>query len=188
MNTYAVHLYTQVRVKVSGVKANNMMQACEDVENALNLHDLLDNRRLNVSIYRLDNGARVESAEWAEGEPDTFMVCPVTETGESVEEDAVAFGPDGVPLVDGKTTTEWKAANADWATKFMAELLASVETLTGIAEQYGPQTLADLMYLQNAILTGGEIDFHPDSSHVLDIVRGLPSRGRWVLYINGAAV
>jgi hypothetical protein len=66
----------------------------------------------------------------------------------------------------------------------MQELLDSVETLTGIAEQHGARTLADLMYLQNAILSGGFIDHYPGESKVLEIASGLPSGGQWSKFIT----
>lgn len=67
---------------------------------------------------------------------------------------------------------------------FFSELLESVETLTGIAEAYGPRTLADLMYLQNAILSGGFIDCDPSESSVLDVVRGLPLGEVWLGFVR----
>ena len=73
--------------------------------------------------------------------------------------------------------------NPDWAMLFMQELLDSVETLSGIAEQHGARTLADLMYLQYAILSGGFIDHYPGESKVLEIASGLPSGGRWLEFI-----
>lgn len=70
------------------------------------------------------------------------------------------------------------------ALRFMGELLDSVETLTGIADEHGAQTLADLMYLQEAILEDGFIDNHPDESKVLEIVQGLPSGEQWAHFIR----
>jgi len=67
---------------------------------------------------------------------------------------------------------------------FFQELLRSVETLAGIAEVHGPETLADLMYLLNAILIGGVIDHYPGESNVLEIVRALPSRELWLKFIK----
>ena len=68
-----------------------------------------------------------------------------------------------------------KAQGKSSASLFMQELLDSVETLSGIAEQHGARTLADLMYLQIAILSGGFIDHYPGESKVLEIASGLPS-------------
>ncbi len=78
---------------------------------------------------------------------------------------------------------ERKAQGHDRGRLFMLELLDSVETLTGIAEQHGARTLADLMYLQNAILSGGFIDHYPEESKVLEIASGLPSGGQWSKFI-----
>lgn len=67
---------------------------------------------------------------------------------------------------------------------FMRELLDSVETLTGIADEHGSRTLADLMYLQSAILSGGFIDHYPDESKALDIARKLPSGELWSKFVE----
>lgn len=65
------------------------------------------------------------------------------------------------------------------ATLFFQELLGAVEILTMVAEEQGSRTLADLMYLQNAILNGGFIDYYPDESKVLEIASALPSGDLW---------
>lgn len=70
------------------------------------------------------------------------------------------------------------------AKTFMKELLDSVETLTGIAEQHGPRTLADLMYLYSAIVSGGFIDHQEGESKALALVRSLPSGERWMTYVQ----
>ncbi len=67
---------------------------------------------------------------------------------------------------------------------FMTELQGSVETLSAISDQYGSRTLADLMYLQHAIQTGGFIDHFPGESKVLDVVRALPSGEHWAQFIR----
>lgn len=67
---------------------------------------------------------------------------------------------------------------------FMQELLDSVETLGGIADEHGARTLADLMYLQNAILSGGFIDHYPGESKVLEIASALPSGEQWAKFIK----
>jgi hypothetical protein len=70
------------------------------------------------------------------------------------------------------------------AKQFFAELLDSVETLSGIADQHGSRTLADLMFLQNAIASGGFIDHYPDESSVGEVVKLLPSADRWMKYVS----
>ena len=67
---------------------------------------------------------------------------------------------------------------------FMTELLDSTETLTGIAEEHGARTLADLMYLHSAIVSGGFIDHWEGESHALKLVRALPSGERWASYVQ----
>ena len=65
------------------------------------------------------------------------------------------------------------------AKQFHAELLDSVETLTAIAEQHGALALANVVYLQTAILKGGEIELTRDEAENFAFVRDLPSGGRW---------
>ena len=66
----------------------------------------------------------------------------------------------------------------------MTELLDSTETLTGIAEEHGARTLADLMYLHSAIVSGGFIDHWEGESQALKLVRALPSGERWASYVQ----
>ena len=75
-------------------------------------------------------------------------------------------------------------ADARNANVFYSELIDSVETLTEIAEIHGARTLADLMYLQQAISKNGFIDYYPGESKVLDIVSSLPSGKKWANYIK----
>jgi hypothetical protein len=70
------------------------------------------------------------------------------------------------------------------AAMFFHELLDSVETLTSIAVEHGPRTLEDLMYLQNAILSGGFIDHYPSESKVLEIANAMPSGEQWSKFIK----
>jgi hypothetical protein len=77
-----------------------------------------------------------------------------------------------------------KASGKYAAVLYFQELLDSVESLTGIAEEHGARTLADLMYLHHAILTGGFIDQYPDESKVLEIASALPSGDRWSKFIQ----
>jgi len=87
------------------------------------------------------------------------------------------------PSTASQDDEERKAQGHDRARLFLQELLDSVETLSGIAEQHGARTLADLMYLQNAILSGGFIDHYPEESKVFEIASGLPSGGQWSKFI-----
>ena len=71
------------------------------------------------------------------------------------------------------------------AKKFFAELLDSVETLTGIGEEYGAQTLAELMYLHAAIMEGSFIYVDPDDeTATFGILEGLPSYAQWIGFVK----
>lgn len=70
------------------------------------------------------------------------------------------------------------------AKQFMQELLDSVETLTSIADLYGPRTLADLMCLHSAVANGGFVDYYPGESCALDVIKPLPSGEQWVQYVK----
>jgi hypothetical protein len=71
------------------------------------------------------------------------------------------------------------------ALQFFNELLASVETLGGVADLYGTGALVQ-MYLQGAILKGTYIDLDLKEVTALSFVRDLPSGERWwkFVYVN----
>ena len=71
---------------------------------------------------------------------------------------------------------------AEKAALFFSELLASCESLQGVAEAFGNRTLSDLMYLQNAILTGTQIDVWPGETRVGEVLVTLPSSELWLGY------
>ncbi len=71
---------------------------------------------------------------------------------------------------------------AEKAALFFSELLASCESLQGVAEEFGTRTLLDLMYLQNAIITGAKIDVWPGETRVGDALGKLPSAALWLRY------
>lgn len=185
MDNYSVHVYTQVRVKVAGIRADDHLKAISAAEGALDLHELLDNLSPRGGITAgVPDTVRVECVAWTEGAPDFFLVDPLMEDGEVDDIKSQWLGPDLQLLVDGKTTDERKAQRADLAATFMAELLDSVESLTAVAEEHGPRTLADLMYLHSAIVKGGFIDHWPNESMVMTLVRDLPSSEAWVKHIK----
>jgi len=66
---------------------------------------------------------------------------------------------------------------------FFTELTDSVESLSGIADQYGSDTLALLMYLQMAILNDSMIEVF-DGDSVLTVISQLPSANEWMEYIE----
>ena len=71
------------------------------------------------------------------------------------------------------------------ASLFMQELLDSVETLSGVADEHGSRTHADLFYLHSAILQRGFIDLiEDDNSKVMDIAKSLPSGSYWATFIQ----
>lgn len=89
---------------------------------------------------------------------------------------------DGEPIAasDAADVDIYRRPDAEGASLFFAELLASVETLGAIADQYGLNTLTDLMYLHNAILTGNDLEVWPSESEVEKVLRELPSADRWL--------
>lgn len=71
------------------------------------------------------------------------------------------------------------------STQLMAELLEGHETLTGIGEQQGMQTLADCMYLLSAVQKGTSISVEYQSeSQVVNVVKSLPSGALWMTYVH----
>lgn len=65
------------------------------------------------------------------------------------------------------------------AALFFTELINSVETLSGLAASHGLETLVELMYLQNAILTAGFIE---SSDVTNEVLASLPNGVLWLSY------
>ncbi|CAB3730490.1 hypothetical protein LMG22037_05536 [Paraburkholderia phenoliruptrix] len=89
-------------------------------------------------------------------------------------------------LVEEFKLDDPKRVGTEPAVEFMQELLDAVEALSDIVETHGARTLADLMYLQNAIMNETFIDHYPDESAVVDLVKALPSSDRWLAFVNVA--
>jgi hypothetical protein len=69
--------------------------------------------------------------------------------------------------------------NGPLAARFANEVLNAVESLCAVAEQHGVRTLADLFYLQTAILEGTHVQFDALSAPISELVRTLPSASEW---------
>lgn len=154
----------------------------------------------------VDDGAMLKSWETSEvtGQPDNQVVRFSWTDGECnyadvLDEQGIAkgvFHKDGsfvAENIDGERSvirffevTQLTAPNSGLkaANQFMTELLASKEVLSAIAELYGARTLADLIYLHTAIMSGGFIDHYPRESNVLEIVQDLPSGKQWATFIK----
>lgn len=78
---------------------------------------------------------------------------------------------------------ESNVARAGLAARFFKELNAQHDSLCELAENFGTRTLSDLFYLHAALLEGGFIDAHPDSS-VLAVVDTLPGAQLWRHHIS----
>jgi hypothetical protein len=77
-----------------------------------------------------------------------------------------------------------QANRAEAAQQFMSELLSGFETLGSIMDQYGSETMTELMYLQDAILNGGYVDYYANTSRLLEVVSELPSADRWTQNVS----
>jgi hypothetical protein len=73
---------------------------------------------------------------------------------------------------------------ANDAVQFHDELLQSVETLTGIAEEHGTVALANVNYLQTAILKGSAIELASTDKGQIAMFTGLPSGDRWMEHVT----
>lgn len=182
---FHVHLVTQVRVKIASVEAEDPAQALKVAEGAIDFADILNQER--ASMLKVTHGdMRVDHVEWFEAGIDLALIDPLLDDGEIDESQSVWMEGNGELLKDGKTAAEIKIASYDRAELFMGELLDSVETLTEIATTHGARTLANLMYLHSAILSGGFVEFFPEDTDVKvsQIVEGLPSAEKWLPYIR----
>lgn len=70
------------------------------------------------------------------------------------------------------------------AGQFNEELLDLVHRVSGIADLYGAQTLADIYFLHRAILSGGYIEHVEGESAVTTVVQEMPSASRWLKHIQ----
>ena len=163
-------------------------------------------RLLNsADAVTVDDGAMLSgiTPEKLTGDPDNQVVCFTWTDGEYDYSDILTeggiaqgvFDSDGKFVVENhegeKTSIRFFAverlnelSGKRAAAMFFQELLDSVDTLAGMAAEHGSRTLADLMYLQNAILSGGFIDHYPDESRVLEIASALPSGEQWSMFIK----
>lgn len=158
-----------------------------------------------ASAVTVDDGAMLTSveAEPLTGDPGNQVVCFTWTDGECDYSDILTEGgiAGGMFDNDGKFVAENSegektlirffdveplncASGKRAAALFFQELLDSVETLTGIAEMHGSRTLADLMYLQDAILKNDFIDYYPGESKALEIASALPSGEQWSKFIK----
>lgn len=74
--------------------------------------------------------------------------------------------------------------DAAGAERFYRELIASTESFDLLAETHGVRALSDIIYLQAAILNNTYIDVYPDTSKIIEIVKGMPSADHWMGYIK----
>lgn len=75
-------------------------------------------------------------------------------------------------------------ADPSGAMAFFEELLGSCKTLGSIADRYGINTLVDVLYLQQAILSGGSVVIVPGETAVGVLIKALPSATQWLRYIT----
>ena len=157
VNKYSVVMYPRVIVRVKQVEANSYEEAIKKTEE-IDLRELLD--------IRLDH-PNIDKVEFDESGIEYFLVDPLDAHGEIIYE--------ATKYID-------ESAQGS-AAKFFNELTASVETLAGIADQYDSSVLANMMYLHNAIITNGYVDFEGNSEE-LRLIQCLPSAETWLKSIR----
>lgn len=178
---FIVHLYAQIRVKVVGVVAENMAIAMRKADEAVNYHRLVTHNNDHV---RLTDGMSVEHVDNVGNAAECAYVDPVMDDGHIDYAQSEWVDSTGEPLLDRLHAVHRKTSGYDKARLFMQELLDSVETLASIADEHGARTLADLMYLQQAILSGGSFDFYLGESKVMEIAQRLPSGNHWLSFMK----
>ncbi|MCA8355613.1 hypothetical protein [Burkholderia cepacia] len=164
---YRVHLYVVVRVAVDGVHAASQTDA------------------IAVAHQAFDPSSSVPGGEFA----DEIVGALVDDEGDTEFMNSTFYvpclhGPDAwVPEAPINESGARVAAHHT-AIRFFDELLESVESLSAISDVHGPSTLANLMYLQHAILTDGSIELTHDERAVVEILQGLPSADQWLTYVR----
>lgn len=137
-----------------------------------------------------------EEVPLAEASPDDIVLIALLDDGTSMEmhRGRIPLSEEGLGYVLTKNTwlipcrlspVSVDKDHLQAARQFYRELWNSEQSLLEIAEKHGQRTLADLMYLQNAILCGETIDHYPERSAVLEVIRALPSGDRWGRYVAG---
>lgn len=167
---YRVHLYAVVRVPVEVPSASSQLNAIEKAEASVDLCREFTRGEYADEVV----GALVDEV----GDSDEYLnsrnYVPTTQFDAGTE----------CWKVESQRTEAQRHADCDGAKLFFIELLASVETLDGIADEHGIRTLTDLMYLQQAILNGEAIEVWPGETAVAKVLQTLPSADRWLKYTD----
>lgn len=117
------------------------------------------------------------------------IVEPLTQTSTRLGEiastlQAFADTERGGPLLDDEAVRE-QIDCARVARKLSDELFDTFDSLNQLGEEYGQATLVDLIYLQQAVLTGSFIDALGDSdSKICEVINQLPSAEQWNAFIR----
>lgn len=79
-------------------------------------------------------------------------------------------------------------ARVNAAQILFAEILDCYETLSAVEGRFGVETLIDLNYLQQAVLSNGFVDVDIDegctTSEIRQMLETLPSSERWATYLQ----
>lgn len=184
---YNVVAVATVNVFVKNIAANSVAEAIEFADTRLDFHDLLDNPRIQVGKYDLGSGTEVSAVSWDECCIQKFHVDPLHPDGTPDYNKGYWYDENAVKLVDGQTQTEVLAERAKLAAKFMQEMNAAHDEFAAIAQvwenNFGAETLADLIYLQGAIISGGKTTTNPSRSGLTTIIQALPSATTWQAYL-----
>jgi hypothetical protein len=70
------------------------------------------------------------------------------------------------------------------ASRFVSELLAGVESVGAIADEYGVAVLSLLFYLQAAINNGTVVEVAEAEIGAVALIRTLPSADEWMKYVS----
>uniref|UniRef100_UPI003BEF1F37 hypothetical protein n=1 Tax=Burkholderia arboris TaxID=488730 RepID=UPI003BEF1F37 len=164
--SYRVHLYAVVQVPIEGLQAPSHIDAIAAAHREFDPTVSLQHAEFADEIV----GALVDEEGDTEFMHSTFYIPCLSGPDPWV--------PEPAPQESGIRITAHQAA-----IRFFDELLDSVESLGAIAEIHGVSTLANLMYLQHAILTGGKIELNADEHAVVSILDDLPSAKHWLTYV-----
>lgn len=106
---FTVHLYTEVRIKVINVEAENPKQAKERAEEHIDMHALLDNPNAR---YAVSGAMCVDGVEWAE---DAAMaaVDPILGSGETDYDNCVVLDVNGNVATSGTASNEGARPQSD---------------------------------------------------------------------------
>lgn len=103
-------------------------------------------------------------------------------------EDAAIYDADIGVQADAAIAAITDAGGATSSARFIAAVIESWQSLDALAVGLGAQTLADVLYLADAIATGRTLELAPERASFLAFVKSLPRNAEWSKWLRVRSV